>query len=538
MPEPTPAPAPAAAPRSHVLEALLLAVAFAVAHTQSPLYYSNQNQYFVHGLANGGHVNLSHDWLAGTTDPTPVFTALVAFGYKHLGEWSFQAAYFALLAGYFLSVRWLVAALPGVPDTRAFRLIWAAGFVAAHAAVLRVLSVKLWGVDYPWFLQAGVAGQYVLGPGLQPSAFGVLLVAGLAAFAHRRSTLACGLVAAACAFHSTYVLAAGSLVLGFLVVLFREDDDAGPLALRGLVLASLVVAPVAAFTLFTFGPHDPRTFETAQHILADVRIPHHCNIDRWLDGVAVAQLAWAAAGVVLLRRSRIFVPLAIAALIGFGLTLAQYEYEVTTLALAFPWRITVVLVPLATAAILARTASLLPDASWVAWVGAAVVVALAGAGAWVTVTRQGYRAGEDEAPLYDFVRAHSGPTQVYLLPVRIPAVGGGRGAMSASFTPPPRPKPGSNLIPVDLQRFRLHTGTPIYVDFKSVPYFETEVLEWLRRMQQCEEWYAGDWSAPGRLQKLRAEKITHVVTPADKPLTAEYLEEVHADPAYIVYRLR
>ena len=119
MPEPTPAPVPAAASRSYVLEALLLAVAFAVAHTQSPLYYSNQNQYFVHGLANGGHVNLSHDWLAGTTDPTPVFTALVAAGYKHLGEWSFQAAYFALLMAYFLSVRWLTAATPGVPDTRA-----------------------------------------------------------------------------------------------------------------------------------------------------------------------------------------------------------------------------------------------------------------------------------------------------------------------------------------------------------------------------------------------------------------------------------
>src|SRR5215212_1188574 len=103
--------APTAAPRrGYYLEANLLAVAFAVAHTQSPLYYSNQNQYLLHGLADGGLGHLKHDWLAKTTDPTPAFSAMVAAGYRHLGEESFQVAYFLLLVLYFLSMRWLVAA--------------------------------------------------------------------------------------------------------------------------------------------------------------------------------------------------------------------------------------------------------------------------------------------------------------------------------------------------------------------------------------------------------------------------------------------
>ncbi|MFO0825609.1 MAG: DUF6798 domain-containing protein [Gemmataceae bacterium] len=524
---------------SHRLEAILLAVAFALAHTQSPLYFSNQNQYFVHGLANGGHVHLSHDWLANSTDPTPVFTALVAGGYRAFGEGAFQVAYFLLLMGYFLSVRWLISALPKMPDTRGFRLLWAAVFIAAHAAVLRVLSVMACGVDYPWFFQSGVAGQYVLGPGLQPSAFGVFLIAGLAAFANGRATLACALAAAACAFHSTYMLAAGSLVLGFVLQQFREDRDAGPRAMWGVLAASAIIAPVAAFTLFTFGPHDPPTFETAQRILTEVRIPHHCTIGRWFDPVAGVQLAWAGLGLVLFCRSRLGLVLLLAAIIGVGLTLLQNDSENPTLALVFPWRISVVLVPLATAVIAAKLVALLPDRAWVAWLGGFGVAALAAGGVWVMADRQGYRSGSEEAPLYEFVRENSEPTQVYLLPVKMPAVGGGKpGAMSASFTPPPRPKPGSNLVPVDLQRFRTHTGTPIYVDFKSVPYYESEVLEWLRRMRQCERWYASDWSAPERLGELRAEKITHVITPADKPLTAEYLEVVHTDPAYIVYRLK
>src|SRR5438132_1452700 len=124
MSEPEPTTAPATPAREfHCLEAILLAVAFALAHTQSPLYFSNQNQYFLHGLADGGLGQLSRDWLAQTRDPTPVFSALIATGYRHLGEWSFQAAYFLLLMGYFLSVRWLVSALPGLPETRGFRLL-------------------------------------------------------------------------------------------------------------------------------------------------------------------------------------------------------------------------------------------------------------------------------------------------------------------------------------------------------------------------------------------------------------------------------
>ncbi|MBA4066369.1 MAG: hypothetical protein C0501_22180 [Isosphaera sp.] len=519
------------------LEALLLAAAFAAAHTQAPLYYSNQNQYLLHGLAAGGLGHLRHDWLATAADPTPVFSALVMAGYQYLGEWSYQAAYFALLMVYFLGVRALVAALPGIPDTRAFRVLWAAGFTAAHAAVLRVASVGLCGVDYPWYFQAGVAGQYLLGPGLQPSAFGVLLVAGLAAFAHRRPGLAGFLTAAACGFHATYLPAAASLLVGMGVVMFRSDANPGPAAFRGLLAASAVLVPVGAYTLFTFGPADPVTFAKAQQILAEVRIPHHAVIDRWLDPVAAAQLGWAAVGLALLWGSRVFPVLLVAAVVGLVLSVAQYESGNPTFALTFPWRISVVLVPVATAVIAARVAAVLARWPQLGWVGLGGVVLLAAGGVGVTVARVGYRTGEDEAPLYDFVRATAGPKDVYLLPVRIPAVQTGKGSVSTSFTPPPRPDPGSNLIPVDLQRFRLHTGAAIYADFKAVPYRDREVLEWHRRVRQAERWFDdGEWKEYETV--LRIAGVTHVVAPAGSPPEADYLVEVHRDPAYRVYRLR
>src|SRR5437764_1136294 len=135
---------------SAVLEPLLLAAAFALAHTQGPLFYSNQNQYLLHGFAAAGHGHLRHDWLADTAAPTPVFSLLVAAGYRAIGPASVHVAYFLLLMGYFLAARVLVRGLPWVPDTRPARLAFAALFTAVHAAILRVWSVRLTGVDYPW----------------------------------------------------------------------------------------------------------------------------------------------------------------------------------------------------------------------------------------------------------------------------------------------------------------------------------------------------------------------------------------------------
>src|SRR5437867_1808576 len=57
---------------------LFWACVFAAVYCQAPLYYSNQNQYFLHGLADAGVGFLGDDWLANTKDPTPVFSLLVA----------------------------------------------------------------------------------------------------------------------------------------------------------------------------------------------------------------------------------------------------------------------------------------------------------------------------------------------------------------------------------------------------------------------------------------------------------------------------
>jgi hypothetical protein len=91
---------------------------------------------------------------------------------------------------------------------------------------------------------------------------------------------------------------------------------------------------------------------------------------------------------------------------------------------------------------------------------------------------------------------------------------------------------------VDLLRFRLYTGAPLYVDFKSVPYKDTDVLEWKRRLDRVQSWYATkDWG-PGVQDEVTKEGITHVLTTTDRDIRGDGLERVYGDEFYRVYRLR
>ena len=524
---------------------LAWAVLFGVAHTQAPLYFSNQNQYFLHGLAAGGLGYLDHDWLANTADPTPVFSAGVALTYRLLGEWPFQAYFFLLLMLYFLSLVRLCDALPGTPRSGLARFALLTLLVAVHAAIFRWGSVELFGKDYPWFLQSGLAGQYLLGPGVQPSAFGVLLLTSVAVFATGRPFLAALCSCAAAIIHPTYLLTAAILTLTYMAVLAREERWRSALLLGAGSL--LAVSPVVAYNLWQFAPASAAQFAEAQHILADVRIPHHSDISRWLDVVAVCQIAWMVLGVALARRSRFFPLLLMPALATLALTLLQVATGSRMLALLFPWRTSAVLVPAATAVILARAVAAAEP--WlrrsslrelrIAYAGFGALLLLSvGGGVAVTALGLGYRGNEEELAPMDFVRATKQPGEVYLIPVNVPKLGyGPRGSVSTSFTPPPRPSRDGHLIPVDLQRFRLWTGEPIFVDFKSVPYKDTEVLEWYRRVRLCQGWYALKRWDESVLDELAREGITHVLTTAERDPAEGVLPRIYAEGRYRIYRL-
>src|SRR5207245_2890450 len=107
----------------------------------------------------------------------------------------------------------------------------------------------------------------------------------------------------------------------------------------------------------------------------------------------------------------------------------------------------------------------------------------------------------------EFVRTHHRRGDVYLLPVELPKPrSGARGVFSSNFTAAPTGGKTGSFIAIDLQQFRLATGTPIYVDFKSIPYKDDEVLEWQRRLAWCTEVYR-DNGAGGRISQDEAADL-------------------------------
>jgi hypothetical protein len=535
-----------------IIPALFWAALFAAACGQAPLYYSNQNQYLLHGLKIAGRGDLAHDWLANTVDPTPIFSAGIAYAYTYAGEWAFFAINAVLQSIYFVSLIALIDATFGLPQSRPARFVLLTLLVAVHSIAARWASLYVTGtalplylnwhttaVDIPRLLHHGVAGQYLFGQGLQPSTIGVLLVTSMAAFARGRLIFAAVFAALACTVHPTYMLAAAMLTLAYMMVLLGRRRWFAAIFVGAVTL--LAVAPIIYYSWTTFEPTNSNDHAAALRLLVDTRIPHHAAVGQWFDKMARLQVTWIAVGMLASLRTRLFPLLTIPAICAVLLTLAQMApdnpaviewlrargVEQTILAklpdygkmlaLMFPWRISVVLVPVATTAILTRMVAMItPYPGRSVWLGrlarfpaAILLAAVVAGGLYITFREPGlmYPTDSAELPIMEFVRNHRQTGDVYLIPIK------------------------------DLERFRLFTGAAIFVDWKAIPYKDMDVLEWRRRIEQAQHWYANnDWDTVSK--EMQGEKVTHVVIPAaNAPAMPKALEREFADSTYQLHRV-
>jgi len=516
---------------------ILGALAFALCYAQAPLFYSNQNQYFLHGLAEAGRGELASDWLANTSSPTPVFDAVVRITAKYGHESLFYVYYAALLGLYFWSLMGLFDHLTAGRATLGQRLAFAAMIFSVHAAVLRWASYRLFGTDYACYAQGWLAAQYLLGPVFQPSTFGVFLLLAIERLVRGHSFTAFTALAFAGIGHSTYLLPGGLLALIFTGMMLRQKAGVRTWLLPLWSLA--LVLPSLRHAYSNFGPSDPASFEEAQRILVEVRIPHHCDPFRWCDGIAWMQIALMLVGIAASRRTRLFPILVGLFGASLALTVAQILSKNPTLALLFPWRSSAVLIPLAVAVILARGIEYLSklwNGPIAKWASAGWIVFLSAGGVAIMALHEGFAVNAAEEPLMQFVRTHLQPGDCYLIPVALPKPTQSKGSISSDFKPLPAQQADNRLIPLDFQRFRLCTGAPIFIDFKAIPYRDTDVLEWYRRVNWVQSLYAErNWNPT--IDSVIAAGITHVVVAKNRELICERLLTVYEDENYTVYRV-
>jgi hypothetical protein len=151
-----------------------------------------------------------------------------------------------------------------------------------------------------------------------------------------------------------------------------------------------------------------------------------------------------------------------------SLTLVQVLTGSQLLALIFPWRLSVFLLPLATGLLLGALVSFFfrQRGEWAEQHASAIRFASLGLIA-LTILVGAVRFS------LDLQRKYQGPERAMELYVA------SQNQSSDVF-----------LTPIKMQDFRLAAGAPVYVDFKSIPYRDSDVLDWYNRVKLADRFYS------------------------------------------------
>ncbi|SHH18183.1 DUF6798 domain-containing protein [Ferrimonas marina] len=468
---------------------------FAIAYTQAPFFSSNQHHYFLRGIAQSGEGYLTQDWLANTVDTSPLFTALIqvtesAFaGYSVLA----YAFYYIVLSMVFLYASVGIAVRTWKMEQQS-SAIWA---LALALTILlsypfEMLSKTVIGMDIGYHLEEGVAKQYLLDGLLQPSTFGVFLLLSVYFTLSHKWAGAVLAGAFAAIVHPSYLLPAAVLTLFSMIQALRHTRSLSFTFWLG-TLSLVLVLPVVLYNLSTFSATSESIKSEAYRILVTDRLAHHAMITTWLNKTVVIKVGLVCLALYLTRHRPVCLVLAL----GFGWavvgTAAQYVTGSHFLALLFPWRISVALVPLASVLIigaaiawLERSRVWVPQAGQVLKTTAMVaMVTLLFSGTYFQLARLTAHEMDDVQGIIKHAKSIRSPGQLY-------------------------------VVPRQVEGLRLGAGVPVWADYKSLPYKDIDVITWNTRLKQSEALYRStpENACDNLKQVLATTPVTHVILPA------------------------
>ncbi len=498
----------------------MLSVLFALVHTKDVLYTSNESTKLLHGVALSGRGFLFKDWLVNTIDPLPAFSWLVALTSRFLGDWAYYVYFAALLGVYLYSLIGIFKREEWLGDSRPRLFFFFACIMVLYSGFLGTISKALIHVDVVTTITRGLAYQYLINPLFQNSLFGVLIILSILCFLRGRPYWAGIILAITSTFHSAYLFGAAALTLAYMIMLFREDRKLKrPLILGALTL--LLVVPVLVYSRVFLSSTTAASLDQSLDILVNQRIPQHSLVSVWLNGPSLVRIGFMIAGIILARRTKLFLILGVPFALGTLISIAQVLTGNLELAMLDPWRVSVFLVPLSVFVIIStvikwafsRWAKAL-ESKPLQIASVVVVAILALGGLFVQIRELRDEARSPRTALFNFVDAHKSVDDLYLV----------------------EPKD------FRLEGFRERTGAPILVNWKSHPYKDEEVMEWYNRINAAHAFYrAADMpSEVLAIETLRSRYgITHVVARAGSVswLQGAGAEKIYGNAGYELYRL-
>lgn len=468
---------------------LLLGLLFSLSYTQNPLYNSNQNSHMLRGLASAGYGFLSDDWLANTVDPFPVFSMLMVFSFKFLNENWFYIYQFLIYSAYFYAFAGIADHFFNLRKNKSLWWTFLALVIFLHSALASELFINSIGQDLGRVLHHGVALQYAINHNFQPSSFTVFLILAVYLFLKGRDYLAAFFIGLAGLIYFSVAIGGAFLIIGFLYVLVFREKKIKRAFLVGLI-ALILVLPIVIYVYLNFAPTDPVAYQEMQHLFFDIRFPHHANPADWGKD-SFGKLALVITSLWLIRKSRVFPVLTISLGLVVLLTLVTIFTGNKSLGLLFPWRLSTVLVPIATAVLLAKGLDLLnrkkteffkTREKTIVISTSLLTAACVCWGIYSQVTLFQEQQSSPERGVIDFVKNNKKKGETY-------------------------------LTPHGFEGFRLATGAPIYISFKSHPYNDVDVVAWDRRVKELEGIFDRfqDLTDAELIKFMKEKSLTHVL---------------------------
>lgn len=494
--------------------AILMTFSFVISTTPpKPLFYSNQNTYFLHGLASTDFGNLEQDWLAKTKDPFPIFSYLVKILYPIGGKINFIVMYYLILIIYFWTLFGIITNILNLTNLYSKLCVYLI-IILLHSNELTILTNKLINFDLRSFLTEGVAGQYLIGKSIEPSIFGFFILISLYFFIKGKIGLSILFLVITVYFHSSYLITVLIFFTGYSVYLLSHKyKNYSKLV---FFFISLIV-PVIVFYLSFYLPLGS-TDGDAKKILYNYRIPHHANIAYWFNIESTFKYLLLVLSIFFIKNKKFQIILTVPIILLVLLSIIQLITNSIELGLLFPWRISVILIPLLSIIIIyqvtfglfekslslnTRSYLIFPIISFV------FLISILGIKNYKTYMNTYTFNITDK--LFNYVRQKRQIDDQY-------------------------------IVPLQMENFRLETGVPIFIDFKSHPYKSEELVEWYRRVMLVNKIVNYDSSLNVSLinNLIKKYDVTHLLLEkyqiqSSNKIFKPYLYE---DDFYIILKLR
>ena len=446
---------------------LILSILFAFTVQQLPFFKGN-SLHLLHAIKDFDTNKLQDDWIANQTNHLPVFTYFNNIILQFFPVNILHIVHFSLLVicSFFI---FLICKNEFQNLNRiSLSIIWFSLFILIYH-------------EHSFF--GGLAGQDIINEGYQPASFGVLFYCGIYLYLIRKYFYAVLLICLSASFHPSYVIHSGFLLLGFFIYFFwiREYK----LLFKVLITYIILIFPITIYIILNFLLIDKGLSLEGKLILLE-RIPHHALIDNWFSYKDVISILVYIISLFLVQKSKkIFLPLIVFGFLSISLSIIQFLIQDQSLALTFPWRASVFLIPLSSMIIISFLIN--------NFLSKKINLNIFGVLLFLVIFSfffvKNHFLKNDNQNFYTKLELTKEISKNYNLIQRI-------------------------LIPIDLSYIRMNTGLPIFIDWKHHAFKYDELIIWKKRVNLANQFYeTNDFDK----QKIilddinQIEKISHIL---------------------------